>query len=103
MRPRSVDYARALEMVRNGMTSGEIARELGCDRSTIRRWRKREGISASMTHPDRDKRAQAMTDLRAQGLSFPEIGKRMGLTTNTVVGIAHRARIRADRERENAA
>ncbi len=87
--------ARAVEWLaakNRGATFAEIARKVGMTRQRVHQ--------VVLTHPDyqpgpqRPPRSpafiEAVRKLRAEGLSAAEVGQRLGVSRNTVIGVCHR-------------
>lgn len=82
------EHQKRLELHRQGMSDGQIARECGVSTGAIAYWRKRNYIPANMdkggghviTQEEHDRRMA----LYAKGMSDPAIAKALGISKNTV-------------------
>ncbi len=79
-RPKKIDDARAIEMLKLGKSDGAIAKVMGVTKSGVLKWRQRRGFDAGVGAPAKipvaDRRA-AMKLLR-QGLTAKDAGIRVG-------------------------
>ena len=79
---RKYDWKRFRSLWDEGRTDGEIAREMRCNKETVAKWRRKEGL------PFRRKRAQlTREELRAdwaEGLSDTMIAAKHGVSPGTV-------------------
>lgn len=79
---RKYDWKRFRSLWDEGRTDGEIAREMRCNKETVAKWRRKEGL------PFRRKRAQLTREElradRADGLSDTKIAAKHGVSPGTV-------------------
>ena len=80
---RKYDWKRFRSLWDDGRTDGEIAEEMRCNKETVAKWRRAEGL------PFRRKRAKiTREELRADwadGLSDPKIAAKRGVSPATVL------------------
>lgn len=86
---------QALEAVRlksHGHTIGMIAQRMGCPKEDVARWisDSRPAKASPISKYSTELRAE-IVKLYEEGLSAGQIGKKLGLSRNAVIGVAHRA------------
>lgn len=72
-----------------------IAAQAHCDRSYCGQVRKQLGIPQTQTSLNIERRAK-MVELHEQGLSAREVGRKLGVTKNTVNGVLRRVRLKSN-------
>jgi DNA-directed RNA polymerase specialized sigma24 family protein len=94
-RQRRLTKAQVAEMAakyETGATVYELAAEFGCHRTTVAARLKKEGIAMRGQSP-KPELIDLMVQLCESGLSFQEIGKRIGCCANTVRNCLRERRI----------
>jgi len=95
-----------LRMYANGVCFNNIGRHLGVAKSTV--WKRFAQLCETIGGPPKRKHPLSVwghlddeiAELKAQGMTFTQIGEKLGMTRNQVSGVW--ARIRKHREREAA-
>jgi predicted transcriptional regulator len=85
-RQRRLTGAQVAEMATKyeaGATVYELAAEFGCHRATVAERLKKAGIAMRLQPPEAVV-TDSMESLHQSGLSYPEIGKQLGYSANTV-------------------
>lgn len=73
----------AIQQIRDGLTGAEVARRLGVNRDTVRRWRKSAGLSGKSRGTKSALKEEALQMIR-DGLSGAEAARRLGVHQGTV-------------------
>lgn len=79
---RLYDWKQFRELWDEGKRDAEIAREIGCNADTVRRWRRRAGLAPNafryVIDPEKLKKCWA------EGLNDPQIAERLGVSRPSV-------------------
>lgn len=84
IKPRRIRYDRDIfrKLWEQGLSDSQMAKEVGCAKETVIKWRQEEGLpfNEAHVHVDREK----MLALYQQGLNDGEIGRELGCAPQTV-------------------
>lgn len=89
LRKELVDSAM-LALYNSGCSDTEIARQMGCERRTVAKWRYGSGLSHHDVPKVMNPLAEKIVKLVKAGLSYGEAAAELGITRNTVAGIVFR-------------
>jgi transposase len=81
---KNAHHASVLRLQKEGLSQSAIARDLGISRQRVWQLLHRQGLAGSGKPPAEQRRAK-MPALLRQGLSNAQIGKRLGVTSSTIV------------------
>lgn len=79
---KKYDWAQFRALWEEGKRDAEIAREIGCNADTVRRWRRRAGLAPNAFRYVID--TEKLKKCWAEGLNDPQIAERLGVSRPSV-------------------
>ena len=96
--PVRINPALMRPLYDKGLTDGEIAAEIGCTRTTVGKWRRKEGLALNVKPAFYANDREELKRLYKLGYTDRQIAEALHITKNTVTGWRHRRGLPVNRD-----